>query len=126
MWEAVFAFHICIAYCEFFRCEIAQRAVWAHLVVIDPPAFDGFPRIVQSEKPVLVEAFFAELAVEAFDVAVLHRPSGCDEVQCNFVLVGPLIQRPGGEFGAMVDYDAYRQSTLEPKLLQHSDHSQRR
>jgi hypothetical protein len=29
--------------------------VWAHLVVIDPPAFDGFPRIVQSEKPVLVD-----------------------------------------------------------------------
>ena len=39
--------------------------MWAHLVVIDPPAFDGLPRIVQSEKPVFVEALLAELAVEA-------------------------------------------------------------
>jgi hypothetical protein len=33
MWIALFAFHICMAGCEFFRCQVAQRAVWAHLVV---------------------------------------------------------------------------------------------
>ena len=84
MWEALFAFHICMARCEFFRCQVAQRTVRAHLVVIDSPAFDGFPRIVQSEKPVFVEALLAELAMKAFDVAVLlHRPSWRNEVQCS-------------------------------------------
>ena len=75
MWEAFFAFHICIACCEFFRCQVAQRAMRAHLVVIDPPVFDGFPRIVKSEKPVFVEALLAEFAMKASDVAVLHRRS---------------------------------------------------
>jgi hypothetical protein len=54
MWEALFAFHICIAGCELFWGQVAQRTVWAHSVVIDPPAFNGFPRIVQGEEPVLV------------------------------------------------------------------------
>ena len=33
-----------IAGCEFLRRHVVQRAVWAHLVVIDSPAFDGFPQ----------------------------------------------------------------------------------
>jgi hypothetical protein len=103
MREAFFAFHICIAGCEFFRCQVAQGAVWTHLVVIDSPAFDGLPRIVQSEKPVLVEALLAELAMEAFDVAVLHRSAGCDEVQCDLVLISPLVQSPGGELCAVIN-----------------------
>ncbi len=60
----------------------------AHLVVIHSPVFDGFPRIVQGEKPVLVQALLAELAVKAFDVTVLHWPSRGDEVQYDLVLVG--------------------------------------
>jgi hypothetical protein len=63
MWEAFLAFHIRIAGCEFVWCQIAQRAMWAHLVVIDPPAFDGLSGVVQSEEPVLIQALFAELAV---------------------------------------------------------------
>src|SRR6202051_1553910 len=103
MWEAFFAFHICIARCKFLRCQVAQSAMWSHLVVIDPPAFDGLPRIVQSEKPVFVEVLLAELAMEAFDVAVLHRPSWCDEVQCNLVLIGPLVQSLRGELRAVIN-----------------------
>jgi hypothetical protein len=55
MWEAFCAFHICIASCEFFRCQVAQRTVWPHLVVIDSPAFDGLPRFIQREEPVFVD-----------------------------------------------------------------------
>lgn len=46
MWEAVFAFHICMARRKFLRCLIAEGAVWPHLVVIDPPGFDGFASTV--------------------------------------------------------------------------------
>ncbi len=72
MWEAFFAFHICIARCKFLRCQVAQSAVRAHPVVIDPPALDGLPRIVQSEEPVFVEALLAELTIDP--MANLHSP----------------------------------------------------
>jgi hypothetical protein len=92
MWEAFFAFHICIAHCELLGCQVAQGAMWAHLVVIDPPAFNRLASVVQSEELVLVEAFLTEFAVEAFDIAVLDRATGSDEVRCDLVVVGPLIQ----------------------------------
>jgi hypothetical protein len=77
--------------------------VWADLVVIDPPGFDGLSCVVQGEEPVLVQALLAELAMEALDVAVLHGPVWLDEVQDDLVLVRPLIERLRGrlgEFGA--------------------------
>jgi hypothetical protein len=62
----------------------------AHVVVIESPRFDGVSRIVQREKPVLVEAFLAELAMEALDVAVrtqcqLHPYRGVREDVSEFV-----------------------------------------
>src|SRR6185437_5448714 len=112
MREAFFAFHICIARRKFLRCQVAQSAVWMHLVVIDPPAFDGLPRIVQSEEPVFVEALLAELAMEAFDVAVLHRPSWCDEVQCDLVLIGPLVQSLRSELRAVINDNPYCHASI--------------
>jgi hypothetical protein len=53
--------------------------VWPHPVVIDPPTFDGLSCIVQVQEPVLVQAFLAELSMEALDVAVLHGPAWRDE-----------------------------------------------
>ena len=53
--------------------------MWAHLVVIDPPVLDRLSGVVQSEEPVLIQVRFAELAVEAFDVAVLQQPSRSTE-----------------------------------------------
>ena len=54
MWKAFFAFHICIACCEFFRRQVSQRTVWAHPVVIDPPTFDGLSCIVRKRTPLAV------------------------------------------------------------------------
>src|ERR1035438_3687422 len=105
MWEVLFAFHICIACCEFLRCQVAQGAVWAHLVVINSPVFDGFPCVVQSEKPVLIQTFLTKFPMEAFDVSVLHRSSRRDEVQCDLIRASPLVQSLGGKFGAMFDHN---------------------
>ena len=63
-----------------------------------------------------IEAFLAELSIVAFDVAVLNWPSGRDEVQADFVLVGPLIEDFGSEFGSVVDDDARRQSARLTQL----------
>src|ERR1035441_5389967 len=61
-----------------------------------------------------------------FDVSVLHRSSRRDEVQCDLIRASPLVQSLGGKFGAMVDHNTHRQSAFEPKLIQYSDHPQRR
>ncbi len=45
------------------------------------------------QKPVLVQAFIAKLAVEAFNTRVLDRLSLLDEVQPHPVLIGLRIQR---------------------------------
>ena len=41
------------------------------LIVVRPPAFDQTPRVVERGEPVRVQAFIAQLAVEALDHAVL-------------------------------------------------------
>ncbi len=69
-----------------------------YLVVIEPPAFDGFARVVEGEEPVFIQTFLAELAVEAFWIAVLRWSARSDEVQPHVVFVSPLIERFRGEF----------------------------
>jgi len=97
-----------IACCEFLRRQVSQRTVWAHPVVIDPPTFDGLSCVVQVQEPVLVQTFLAELSMEALDVPVFHRPAWRDEVQRDFVFIGPLVERLGSELRAIVDDDPHR------------------
>jgi len=95
-----------------------------HPVVVEPPVCDGFPGVVQRQEPVLVQAFLAELAVERFDVSVLHGASRGDEVQRHLILIGPLVQHLRRELGAMIDDDPLRQTVLQPQLFQHAHHAQ--
>ena len=50
-------------------------AVWPDFAVFLPPLGDDRARLLQGYEPVLVETLVKKLAVEAFDIAVLHRPS---------------------------------------------------
>src|SRR5581483_3913582 len=126
MWEALLALHICIAHAKFLRGQVPERAVRAHPVVIQSPVFNGLPRIVEGEEPVLVQALLAEFAVERFDIAVLHRTTRGDEMQRDFVLVCPLIQRLRGKLRSVIDDDPLRQPALQPQPFQHTNHAQRR
>jgi hypothetical protein len=45
------------------------------------------------------------IAVEAFDVTVLHRLAGADEVQMHIVFVIPEVHRLTRELGPIVDGD---------------------
>jgi hypothetical protein len=53
------------------------------VVVVGTPSLDCGRRIVEVDKPRLAEALVAELAIEALDAAVLHRPAGIDEVEVD-------------------------------------------
>lgn len=76
---------------ELFRRQILQRAVWAYRVVIHPPVLDHLPCVSEIHETVLIQAFIAELPVEAFDKRVLRGLAALDEVQRHLILIGPLI-----------------------------------
>ena len=50
------------------------------LVVFPPPQFDEAAGFVKGGEPVFIEAFIAELAIEAFDESVLSGFAWGDEV----------------------------------------------
>ena len=66
---------------ELCRRQIRQRAIRPASVVVLPPRFKFFPRILHREEQVGVEAFIPQPAIEALDQTVLHRPAGPDEVE---------------------------------------------
>ena len=80
MWEALFAFHICIAelLSELVWRAVVQRTVGALAVVLLAPGCQSTPHVVQCPEPGCVEALVAQPAMEALDVTVLHRAARLD------------------------------------------------
>ena len=66
-----------------FWAEITERAVWSNSVVVLPPGLDSLSGFVQAAKPVLIQAFVPQPAIEALDVRVLDRLARLDEVQLH-------------------------------------------
>ena len=58
------------------RRQSAERVVGALFVVIDHPPMGGFADIVEAGEEMLVEHFFPEGPIEAFDEGVLVRITG--------------------------------------------------
>src|SRR5262245_53320056 len=56
-----------------------QAAARSSFVVVPAPCRDHDPRLVQRLEPLLVQAFVAQFAVEAFDQIVLHRLAWIDQ-----------------------------------------------
>lgn len=76
------------------RRQIVERVVRTGLVVVVPEGVEQFPGVVEGDELVFVEALVAELAVEAFDVAVLGRLARGDEAISHLAFVSPVLQRP--------------------------------
>jgi hypothetical protein len=78
---------------KFPRRSIGQRTVWALLIVVTSPLLDLRLCIGQIEEHVHVQAFVPQSAVEALDVAVLHRLAGTNEIQFHSDLMSPVDHR---------------------------------
>ena len=85
--------------------DAAEAAMGADLIVFLPPGFDEAAGFSQGGEPVLIEAFVAELAVEAFDERILCGFAWGGEVQLHAVLPRPVVQDFAGELGAVVERD---------------------
>lgn len=66
----------------------------------------------------VVQAFVAELTVEAFDVAVLHRLAGLDEQVLNTVALRPPHERSAGELRPVVGTHRLRIASKASGLIE--------
>ena len=101
------------------RGQVLQAAVRAFGIVIDPPVFNDLLRFADAGKPMLVQAFLPEAAVEAFNVGVLRWLAGFDEIELNAMIVSPSVKRTAPEFRAVVHDQNVRVSALTGDPLQH-------
>src|ERR1700689_1602376 len=83
-WEAFFAFHFSMPRSCFHlpscwcRWSVAQRGVWPHGVVIDPPPFSQHLHLLQRVENFSVQKLVTQLGVEALTVPVLPGRAGFD------------------------------------------------
>jgi hypothetical protein len=75
------------------------------LIVMPPPRLDLALRVRQRQEPVRVEAFVAQTAVERLYKGVVGRLAEPAEVERDAVLVGPAVERLGGELWPIIDPD---------------------
>lgn len=85
------------------RRDATDAAVWSDLVVVAPPVRNGLPGLLKRLEPVFVQALVAELPVEAFDVAVLHRLARLDEQVPHAMLDRPGDEGPARELRPIVN-----------------------
>jgi len=97
--------------------------VRAHVVVVDPPALDDDADLGQGAEDRLVQALVAELAVEAFDEAVLLRLARRDVAPVDADAVGPFEHRPAGHLGSVVADDGVRLATPGNQDVQLAGHA---
>ena len=76
--------------------------MWPDVVVVVAPDCQFTAGVCQAVEYLLVQAFIAQAAVEALDLAILLWLSGVDVVPLDAVVVGPFQDGLAGEFGAIV------------------------
>src|SRR5215217_9310248 len=87
---------------------ISQARVWAYSVVVHPPWLDQHLGFGERVENLGVEQLVAQLAVEAFHVAVLPRTAGLNERCLGADAVDPALhsrgnklQKPGLDFSVI-------------------------
>lgn len=61
-------------------------------VVVLPPHFAHHPNFAEAVKQVSIQQFSTNAAVLSFNVGVLHRTAGLDELQGDLLFFTPLLQ----------------------------------
>ncbi len=104
------------------RRQSRQRAVWPVVGVVIAEGFEQTAGVVEVEELVFVEAFVAELAVEALDVGVLGRLSRSDEVMLDPVLMGPAFEGQAGKLRSVVGEQAGGPAPQFGNVVEHPRH----
>jgi len=99
-----------------------HTAVRPDLVVVLAPTGRRTSGFAERLEPLFVEVLIAELAVEALDVAVLHRPPGLDQDVADAARLRPGHEDPAGEFRAVIGAYGQRVTPKPGRLIQHPGH----
>ena len=75
------------------------------LVAVQPPSGDSLTGLLQRLKPVLIETFIPERAVETLDIRVLGRAARLDQDMLDAVLLRPCHKCPACELWPVVSPD---------------------
>ena len=76
--------------------------MWPLAVVLLTPCSNHFPCMAHRQKPVFVQTFVSELAIEAFDVRVLLQLTWFDESQWQLPTIRPFFECLASEFRPIV------------------------
>ena len=107
---------------ELRRRHSLAAAVRPDLVVVLTPVRDARSGLLQCLEPLLVQALVPELAVEALDVAVLHRPARLDQDVSDTVGAGPGHEGAAGERGTVVATNCQRVAPEDSCLIKQPRH----
>lgn len=92
-------------------------------VIVLPPVFDNGFGFAEAGKPVLIEAFIADFAVETLGEPVLRRFAGGDVMPFDAMFRRPLQNGTAGQFGTVVADDARGFASLMDQLMQLAHHT---
>jgi len=84
------------------RCFVVQRRVGPDGVVVFSLGLNDLAGFVDACKPVLIETFIPEFAVERFHIGILCRLAGLDKPELHPGFLRPFKHRPGSQFRAVV------------------------
>src|SRR5258706_6323950 len=91
-------------------------------IVVLSPRLDLGAGILQSFKPVDIQTFIAEAAVEGFDGRVVRRFATTTEVENHLIRVCPEVHGRPDELAAVVTVDPLRQPAIEAEPLERGHH----
>lgn len=94
--------------CECPRRQIAERRMWTVVVVVDDPAGQRRPGMVEVAEQCLVEEFVPHSPIEGLADAVLHLTTRRDVVQLDSGLLRPEQDGVRDELGPIVADDELR------------------
>jgi hypothetical protein len=95
----------------------------ANRVVVGAPCFDAFACVIKTGERMLIQTFFAQSPIEAFDVRVFDGLARPDELQPHAVFVRPGIERLADEFRSVVDLYQLWPSPVLAQLFKHACNS---
>ena len=83
--------------------KIVKRAVRPPFIILPTPGFDLLFSILEGQKPINIQTFIPEAAIEGFDKGIIHRLARTAELKRHFVFIRPFIQLLRYEFRPIVN-----------------------
>src|SRR5262252_7481256 len=93
---------------ELVRRQVAERAVWSALIVVQAPRFDLGLRVGDRRELVHIQALVPEPPIERLDERVFNGLPGANEVELHAAAIRPVFERPRLELGAVIHGDGAR------------------